>query len=182
MSNRSRSLLAAALLFAVAGCSERTVQGDEVIYKFAPWVAVAVVAGSLAVAGFGVFRFQRGERSRGVVLLVVALLFLVAIGPGMVLDQVALGPDRFYLNTGFWFAPNRHEVRLSDVARASVEVEFRQGRYGKKKSYYLNFDLKSGQKDRVPVGDLMKQAFPEIVATLQEHDIPLYIPPEEQNP
>jgi hypothetical protein len=139
------------------------------------WVLPAVIlAGIGAIAG-GVL-WTRADRFRGVILAVFGLAFLIIASPMMVLDRVEISGDRLYLNTGFWFSPTRHEIHFSEVSRAEVEVEVKESRSGPVNSYGFVFYLKSGQKERVPIGDLMKQAYREILAATDKHHIPVQIP------
>jgi hypothetical protein len=178
MSKNRTLLLVVALACASAGCYNRTESGDEAVYSFQPWVPVAVGVGGVGLAAIGVVWARRGDRLRGIVVTAGALLLLSILVPATILDRVIVGPDRLYWDTGMWVSPNRHEVRWSEVARASVEVEMRQTRHGPEKSYFLVFELKSGQRDRMPISDLMKEAFPEVMDQLKQHDIPLSIPPD----
>jgi hypothetical protein len=178
MSKNRSLLLIAALAISSAGCYQRTESGQDGVYSAQWWVPVAVAAVSVALGAFGLFRISRGERFRGISIVVVAFILLGVGVPMPILDRVVIGPDKLYLNTGFWFAPTRHDVRLSDVARAAVEVEVRQTRHGPENNYILALELKSGQKDRIPVGDLMKQAFPEILERLNQLHVPVAIPPD----
>jgi hypothetical protein len=176
---KNRALLAvAAAAFVAAGCYDRVPSGDEVVYTFQPWIALTIGGASLAVAAAGVFLVRRAKRPLGVTLILVGVLVFAVLCPGAFHDRVVIGPDRLYLTTGFWFAPNEREVRLADVERASVEVVVWRRRFGPQKHYYLNCRLKSGRVESFPVGDLMKRAYPEIIETIRKKNIPLYIPPD----
>jgi hypothetical protein len=175
--SKIRNILLACVILCLAGCIDRVLADDDVVYTYANWVRVVVTVGLLAVCVFGVIRVRQGNRL-GYMAIGFPMVALILIGPTSLQDRVTIGPDRLYLNTGFWFSPNIHEVRLPDVARAAIEVEHRQRRSGQQKSFYINFELKSGQKDRFPVGDVMHVAMPEILDHLKQKNIPVYLPPD----
>ena len=57
----------------------------------------------------------------------------------------------------------------------SVELTFSQGR-GKTYSYYFDCHFKAGKKERVPLGDIMREALPEIAEQFRKHGVPVQIP------
>jgi hypothetical protein len=175
-----RRRAAAIGVLAIAGCYDKAQSGQDVVYSFQLWVFAAVLAAGLAVIAVGAL-FARMDRFRGVLLAGVGVLLLGFGAPQVMLDRVIVGPDRLYLNTGFWFSPNRHQVRFSDIARATVEVKVERTRSGEYKSYFFDFDLKSGQKDQFPIGDLMKKAYHDILARLKENKVPVFIPPQAED-
>jgi hypothetical protein len=170
--------VAAIVFLSVAGCYERRQSGEEAVYTFQWWVVLAVVAAGIALVVGGLL-WTRRDRVRGIILAIAGVLAVAVGAPMFVLDRVTIGPDRLYLNTGYWFAPNRHEVHFSDVSRADVEAQVTPSRRGPKKSYFFIFHKKSGQTERVPIGDLMKEAYPEITERLRDCQIPLSLPPGE---
>jgi hypothetical protein len=167
-------LLAGACALAATGCRDRKMSGQDAVYTNQPWIAVAAAAVCLALAVAGVVLLLRKDWGRGFLLTVLGVAGLVAC-PGPVLARVEIGPDRLYSHTGFWLFPDVHDIRLSEVMRAEVDVDFlRAGR----NYYYLKLWLRSGQSERIWIGDLFKKAFPEVVKRLRQRNITVDMPPD----
>ncbi len=58
-----------------------------------------------------------------------------------------------------------------------VVVEEKPGRSGKTYSYYYDCIFKSGKQERVPLGEVMREALPEIAEQFRKHGVPVEIPP-----
>lgn len=162
---------------AAVGCIEKAAGADGTVYSFQTWIpALLVVAGVAGVPG-GILLFRRKSRFWGVVLVVVGPVIASVVAPGMFLDKVVVGEDGFTSRHGFWWNPSIHTVRYDDLSQVRLTVEERSGRRGKKYSYYFDCDLKSGRQERVPLGDIMREAVPEIAGQFRKHGVPVHIPP-----
>jgi hypothetical protein len=141
--NASRLWLAAPAILLLAGCHERTVQGDTATYSFATWVVVTVFAAS-----------------------VVALV--VAIGTGAARKWkptifLAIGSLAGFL----LFAPTKHNIDFDQVKTMTLVTRGS----GRRRSQDLVFQLKRGGGVTVPLGDLMKTALDEIAKRVQERGV-----------
>jgi hypothetical protein len=173
-----RLLLAAACAVASTGCIDRKLSGEDAVYTYQFWVPAAMGTGMVALMVVGARVLRSTYRYRKVVfaLCVGGTILLFIMYPMTILGCVVIGPDRLDTNTGGWIDHEPHHVYFVDVVRADVEVEGPRGRPGQQASYFINFQTKSGQRERVFIGELTIKAFPEILERLRERNIPVNIP------
>lgn len=88
-----------------------------------------------------------------------------------------MNQEGFYSRHGFWWYPINHDIRFEELQEVRVVAEKRGGRGGGY-SYYLDCGFKSGNVDRVPLGDVMREALPEIAEQFRSHGVPVHIPPD----
>lgn len=99
------------------------------------------------------------------------------IAPGLYLDQVALNREGFRSQHGFWWAMTDHQIRYEELAHVRLVVEEKIGRRGRKShSYYFDCTFQSGRQERVPLGDIMREALPEIAEQFRKHGVPVHVP------
>lgn len=171
--NRSRVLrlgFAAACLF-LAGCYERVQNGDETIYHFAWWTGIMVIVGG--IAGFCLGLALRRIRMAWVLIIACPIL-LVIVAPAMFFDRVTIDQNHFTARYGFWFAPHVKDVRFGDVQSVQI-VEKRDAE--NRASYEMQFRMKSGAVEVLPLGTLVQNARDEIVSVARSHNIPVDMGP-----
>jgi hypothetical protein len=156
MATQLKSAALAALLLAIAGCTEETVDGDTIKVKFQFWVPASIFAvGSLgAVAGYA---FRKQAKPGWVVMVVIGSLAVLIVAPGMLLDEVVVTRDRFSLSTGFWFYQTQHEIEFANLRSMRVtrfESIWRGGQ--KYVRYTLHCKLSNGPEAEIAVSDLME--------------------------
>ncbi len=94
------------------------------------------------------------------------------------MDRVVVSDEGFESSHGFWFSRTVHKVRFDDLSRVQGVVEERTGRRGRKEySYSFDCTFKSGSREQIPLGDLMKEALPDIRAQFRKHNVPVDLPP-----
>ncbi|HWG44904.1 MAG TPA: hypothetical protein VN688_19175 [Gemmataceae bacterium] len=87
-----------------------------------------------------------------------------------------MNQDGFYSRHGFWWNQTIHQIRYEELNRVQLVVEGKTGRRGKTYSYYFDCSFKSGKQERVPLGDIMREALPEIAEQFRRHGVPVQIP------
>lgn len=177
MKRRLTFLAVGLLCSAVAGCYQKVSDNGRVAVTFETWVPWLVGIVGLALVPVGIVLFKRKQRVWGVILLIVGPVATVALAPTMFLDRVEVNQDGFRCEHGFWWNPIVHDIRYDELDRVVVVVEERSGRRGKQYHYHFDCVLKNGGTDRVPLGDLMREALPEIAEQFHEHDVEVVIPP-----
>jgi hypothetical protein len=95
----------------------------------------------------------------------------------MYLDRVIVNQEGFYSRHGFWWKPTIHRVRYDELHEVHLVVEEQHVRGGKRYSYSFDCSLKSGKKERVPLGDVIREALPEIADQFRKHGVQVIIPP-----
>lgn len=174
MTRVSRCFALALLLLLVGsatGCIDEKVSESSVSYTFSWWVPVATFAVGVVLLPAG---WLLRKTRYGWLMLVGGPLLLIVFGPGALQDQVTVDANHFTLHTGFWFSPTRFDVAFSDIERIERTSETRRGRRGRKTtSYFLDCHRKSGEMDHVPIGTLMEEAVPAILAVAGERQIPV---------
>ncbi len=163
---------AVALCFvAIAGCYNKVNQNGSLVVSFQLWVPILVILGGLALIPIGIVLAIQRKYIWGIVLIITGPIAAGFIAPGMFLDQAIAGPDEFYSRHGFWWSPTTHRVRYNDLREVRISIEEKMGRRGKTTSYYFDCTYKDGRTERVPLGDLMRQAAPEMIARFNQHGV-----------
>jgi hypothetical protein len=161
----------------LAGCYQKVEEKSGLTFTFQPWVPLLVALGGVIALPIGIVLFNRGQRFWGVLLAVGGPLIAGGVAPGMYMDRVVVNQDGFYSRHGFWFSPKIHDIRYEDLSQVKLVVEESTGRRGKSYSYYFDCSFKSGKQERVPLGDIMREALPEIAGQFRQHGVPVLIPP-----
>ena len=178
MKRRMRWIVAAMGLAAVSGCYQQTSENGGLVFSYQAWVPVAVALGCLALVPVGILLFTQKKRLWGVVLALGGPIAAIVIAPTMYKDRVVVNDDGFYSRHGFWWDPTVHEIKYDDLNLVKLIVEEKIGRRGRKSySYYYDCSFKSGKQERVPLGDLIRQALPEITGRFRKHGVQVDVPP-----
>ena len=171
MSSRKRPgiLVLLALLCLVAGCYEKTTRADESVYHFAWWLRAVVIAAGLLMLPAG-WLLRRRNQGLGVILMILAPVLLVIVGPAMFNDRVVIDAEHFEARYGFWFSPSEHNVRFDDL-REIRYVAVRGARNRIK--YEVQCVRKDGGTTVVHAGDLVRNAVPEILSRAKAKKVPV---------
>jgi hypothetical protein len=177
MSNHSRFAVVLILAFAavclIPGCTTEKVDGDTTVFSFVLWVPLIVLLAGV-IAFFAGVLMRRNSARWGWGLMIFGPILCLLLAPGLFLDKATVNQDRFTLRTGFWFAPTIHDVRFADLSGIDLIAEERASRRGRRTSYFLLCHRKSGQSEKVPVGDLMKRgAAAKILETAKQLGVPI---------
>jgi hypothetical protein len=165
-------LLVAAFLLTLASCyNVETVDGQRV-YHFAGWVRALVPLAALAAVPVG-WLVRRRSVWLSFVLLILAPVLLVMVAPATFVDKVVVDGQHFECRYGFWWAPSQHNVRFADLREIRLAETVSINRGGKQYHYTLHCFQKAGGEEKVPVGDLMKQALDDILSQARAAGVPL---------
>lgn len=173
-SRRTGTLVFAVACIALTGCVSKSTNGAATTYKFEWWIPTLITLVGLGALLLGVLFLTMKKIQNGLISAIIGLGVLM-FGPAMFFDKVVVDPDHFELRTGFWFSPTAHNIKFDNVASINGSMEESRGRRGRKNtSFYLNFTLKSGGSEKVPVGDMMKRGpYDDIVVVATLRGIPV---------
>jgi hypothetical protein len=163
---------------AMCGCYRKVNEHGNIVISFDTWVPVLAALIGLAAVPVGGVMFARGNRFKGGLVAVIGPLAAVVIAPMFYLDRVVINEEGFSSRHGFWWSPTVHDIRYQDLAFVQVTEEVRTTRRGRSYSYYFDCTFKSGRQERVPLGDVMKEALPEIAEHFRRHGVVVIIPPD----
>jgi hypothetical protein len=177
MKKGSRCLSAGLCSTVIAGCYQKVSENGSLTFTFQPWLPLLVALVGIAAVPVGIMLLVRRRRFWGICLLIVGPLAAAAVAPGMYLDKVVVNEEGFYSRHGFWWNSTIHQIRYEELSLVRVGFEERIGRRGKTYSYYFDCTFKSGKpQERVPLGDIMREALPEIAEQFRKHGVPVQIP------
>lgn len=178
MKQRPYCVLAALSCAVITGCKRTVLQDGSIEFAVQSWVPLLIVLAGAAAAASGVLLICQTKRLAGILVALFGLLAAGAFAPGLYSDRVIVSDQGFESTHGFWWDPVVHRVRYDDLSMVQGVVEERTGRRGRKEySYYFDCSFKSGVQERIPLGDLMREALPDILAQFQEHKVPVLLPP-----
>ena len=177
MKQRLKCLFVGACCVLLAGCYQKVSDKEELVFSFQAWVPLLVALAGMAAIPVGIVFIARKRRFWGICLAVAGPLAAVAIAPGMYLDRVVVNQEGFYSRHGFWWNPTVHNIRYDELTLVRLVVEEKMSRGRKTYSYYFDCSFKQGRQERVPLGDIMREALPEIAERFRQHGVPVQIPP-----
>jgi hypothetical protein len=156
--------------------------GNKVI-TFQPWVPWLVGLLGVAAIPAGIVLLTRKQffgrqRFCAVCLIVVGPLLAGILAPQIYFDRVTIGRQGLYYQHGPWWNPTIQQIRYDDLALVRIGFERRFTRRGTEYSYHLDCLFKFGKQERIPLGDLLKEAWPDLLEQLLEHGVPVEIPPD----
>lgn len=172
MSRRGMSLCLIALLAVVmTGCTQKEAAATGgVICSYQWWVGpVGVLVGVAAIAWGWV---NRSGGWRNVMFLVAATLATVSFSPFGFFDRAIVDKDHLETRWGFWCFPTTHHIRFDDVTGVRLISETNHSRRGRRTSYHLMFQLKSGQSEKVTADNsLMQEIADDLIAAIRQRPI-----------
>ena len=155
--------LVAALVPLMSGCVDREVKGDAVEFSFEGWVGMTVLLVGLAAAPIGLMLRESWKKGMWVGLVMSPVL-LLGVMPSMFLDYAKVDSQHFEGRYGIWFAPTKFDVKYADLNHIDHVTYETRGRRGRKSTKYrLDCVTKSGQVQKVSLGDMMKEARDDIL-------------------
>jgi hypothetical protein len=181
MKQRLHYIFAGLCCTLIAGCFQKVSENGSLTFSYQPWVPLLVALGGLAAVPVGVVLFLRNKRFWGVCLVVAGPLVTGGLAPGMYLDRVIVNEEGFYSRHGFWWDPSIHQIPYADLRLVRLVVEEKQGRRGTTYSYSFDCLFKSGKQENVPLGDIMREALPEIADQFRKHGVTVQLPPNLPN-
>ena len=167
--------------FAV-GCKEHRQSADGDMFIFHWGVPLGVIAGGLLAVPFALWLMNRASGFRtklwAWIFLLGGPIVAVLVGPTILMDHVDVSETEFYARHGIWWKPTEHHVRFADVRAVKLIEEISAGRRGRKNhDYFLDITYKGNNSERIPVGNLLRDALPTIATRLGEHQIAIDAPP-----
>jgi hypothetical protein len=166
----------------LAGCYDKVTDANGLTFSFQIWVPIAIILAGIVAVPIGIVLLRRKQYFWGVVLVLGGIAGAFAIAPGMFLDKVIVNQTGFYSRHGFWWNSTVHDIKYDQLNLVQLVVEESTGRRGRKNySYYFDCSLKSGKRDRVPLGDIMREALPEIAEQFRKHGVTVQMPPNLPN-
>ena len=158
-----------AILFACAGCIQRTEHGDVSTYGFETWIMLATAVGGVVAAPVGWLLRKRSTRL-GYGLLILGPLAVFFLVPVMWTDRVIVDSNHFERSSAMP-GSNNQSIRFDDVLamhyHSAVE---RSGRRSSRK-YYLDVTRKDGPVQTITLGTLLQEAIKEILGRSVAHGI-----------
>ncbi len=156
---------------AMAGCYNKVNQNGIVNVSFQLWVPLSMILGGLVLIPVGILLAVQKKYLWGILLIIAGPIAAGCVAPGMFLDKVVVSPNEFTSSHGFWWSQTTHRIQYNDLREVRVIVEETRNRRGTSKSYSFDCVFKDGRTERVPLGDLMRQAVPEMVAQFNQHGV-----------
>jgi hypothetical protein len=168
---RFRYGLLSLALFA-AGCVNKKVEGSATVYTLEWWVPVLFVLGGLALLGIAVFSLAK-KRIWGGVILGLAGLGVLGFGlPSALNDRVVVDDEHFERTSG-WISTHTQSARFDELDNITLKSETKMTRRGKRTTYSYVCTKKGGGSEEIPIGDLMREAHPQILANAQKKEVKL---------
>ena len=177
MKRRLCWILAGLCFPVIAGCYQKVSEDGNLVFAFQPWVPLLVVVIGLAAVPVGIFLIIRKQYFWGIALALAGPLAAGGLAPGLYLDKVIVNQEGFYSRHGFWWDPTIHQIRYEELSLVRLGFEEKTNRGRKSYSFYFDCVFKSGKQERVPLGDIMREALPEIAEQFRTHGVPVQIPP-----
>jgi hypothetical protein len=170
---RSAATLAVALLACLAtGCIAKTPDGDKTVYRFETWIACLPLVAGLALVAIG--WFTRKNKPWAAYVMIVLGPIIAAIGfPMMRADQTVVDGEHFESSHGLPWDRVTHNVRYADLRGVRVSYTTTRRRGVENKSYTMSCLKKSGGEEKVPVGNVMEAAMPQILGLMHKQDVPI---------
>lgn len=173
MLHRRMSLCALAVLaIGLAGCTQKAADASGVTCTYQWWVGPVGLLIGIAAVGLG--WANRAGGWRAVLFLVIAALGTLTFAPFGFFDKVIVDNAHLETRWGFWCFPTTHNIRFDDVSSVQLTSETSHSRRGRRTSYHLVFQLKSGKSEKLSADNsLMQEAADDVLAQLQQRQIPV---------
>ena len=153
----------ALLLPLMTGCVEREVEGEVVKFSFATWAQLTVLLVGLAAAPVGIALKNASGRAPWIGIIVSIVMLLVLL-PGQFLDYAKVDATHFEGRYGIWVSPTKFDIKYADLSHIDNVIYETRGRRGRKNTKNrLDCVMKSGERQKVELGDMMKEARDDIL-------------------
>ncbi len=171
--NRRLGLLFALSFCLLAGCIDRSTEGKTSVYTYSLSLVVTALVGGMALIYFG-FSPRPGEpRLRGYFSIVLGLVLMAVAVPALRTDRVEVDPEHFTSTHGPPWNLLHHDVHFKALREIRIEVTEKAFRYQRRKDYALVCRFKSGNEEKVPVGNVMQDAVGQILSIAEQRRIRL---------
>jgi hypothetical protein len=133
--------------------------------RYVAWLVVFAVLTPLA--GWCWRRGIGGNLAPGVFF--ASFLIPMIVVPGMATESIRVTPDRLSIRTGFWFAPTRYTISLTDLDGVVETVETVAQRGPIRHETYWEFRYRSRRPYRLNLPDLLEANRGPIADYLRRH-------------
>ena len=89
--------------------------------------------------------------------------------PGMATESIRVAPDRLSIRTGFWFAPTRYAISLTDLEGVVETIETVSQRGAIRHEVYWQFRYRSRRPSRLDLPDLLVANREPVLQYLRRH-------------
>lgn len=163
----------------VTGCYQKDITNEGTVYSIQSWVPILTGLGGIIAVVVGIMLLKYQKYMWGIVFAIGGPIATVAIAPMLMMDRVVVSQQGFISTHGFWWSKTIHDIKYAELANVVISVEEKTGRRGRKNySYYFDCSFKSGGQERVPLGDLMREALKDILQQFMLNKVPVSIPPQ----
>ena len=140
----------------------------EAVFRFSNGHLAIPILAAMALAGIGVWLLRKDIRRWGYPSLFMATVLAVIVAPNMYCDYIAVTDTGYTINTGFFFAPNRHRFSYSDVEFVlnTTRKDVTGHDYHVWEVHYV-----SGTTEDFPLGDLWRLNQAAILRLLHQHGV-----------
>jgi hypothetical protein len=166
-----RYVAPAVALFA-AGCVNKKVEGGATVYTLEWWVLALMGGGGLALLAVGVFSFAK-KRIWGGLVLTAAGLGMIGFGVPTALNDRVVVDDQHFERTSGWLGTSTQSVRFDELDSMTLKTETKMTRRGQQTSYSYVLNKKGGGSEEFHLGDLMKEANPQILENARKKGVKL---------
>lgn len=173
MRRRLWSLLAFSCCF-LAGCIDRSSDGNTSVYSYSWWIIGLAVLGGVNVIYVGFKRPFNMPLLRGYFYIVVGMGFLAVGIPMLHAERVEVDSKHFTSCTGL--VPGHrlhHDVPFEYLQEIRIEISELKFRFETEKVYTLRCQFKTGKVEKVSIGMLMRPAVGEILRIARQKRVPV---------
>ena len=142
-----------------SGCIAKTQDGDATVYHFEWWTWTACLAVGVALVGLG-WMLRTRSFFKGWMMIIVGCLFGLAIAPGLAVESLIVDAEHFEIRRAPWFWS--YNLRFDDIRSIDLTSKQRWTKRGKRIDYNLVCIFRNGEREFVPVGDLLSEALAEV--------------------
>jgi hypothetical protein len=103
---------------------------------------------------------RKGSFFKGWMMILVGCLFGLAIAPGLAAESLIVDAEHFEIRRAPWFWS--YNLRFDDIRSIDLTSKERWTKRGKRIDYNLVCMLRSGEREFIPVGDLLSEALAQV--------------------
>jgi hypothetical protein len=145
-----------------------TTEGADLVVRYGPGGMLPFLLLALAALALAAWLWFRKRRKLDAGLAAAfAVFILVFLVPMTAFTTIRITPTAIRQTTGFWFAPTRAQIDLSDTARVVITSR-RRGRWDVGVWTFIGRD---GRTQSIEPSDLWLASAPEITAELKRRGV-----------
>jgi hypothetical protein len=160
-----------ARLYALFASASITQAADgSLMIQSAPGRYLAWVLAFVVVLPIAVWCWRKGLGGRyapGVAIASFAIPIIVV--PGIAMESIRVAPDKITMTTGFWFAPTRYQIPLSDVDEIVATHRAVDQRMVPRHDTSWDFRFRSRDHHVLHLSDLFDASRGHIIEYLRQH-------------